>query len=446
MRSVALLLASAAAVLAPGAMAEDGNLSLGLTVGPALFVLPDVETGIFTQDGTDGTINPTIPNLGIGGTLGVSASVGLGPMGEHDASLGFNAFVSLGRSSLTNVDSFDGPGVVVIPGYTTPDGSTVDLLTDGSGPTSTRTVTAPGVVVVQSESGGVGVTNEWAVSVAPGDTAFAYSAGTLDGPNSAASAYGAIGATDGGIFIGAGDLTGLEITTSVIHDFIYTGGDVTLALAGQNGDWALQGYGGPSYRFLGQRSTTDIDVNIPEVEPAAGVVFPDFNINRVEELMSHYLGGVAGITGSTALENNSVLTLGLEGGVYYTIDSLSGTESYTVANGALVSVPSTTIVNENTAGDAANGIAFAARGNAALTIPVAANRQITFGGQAEYLSRVATVSRGDGTGILASNSYDPAVTGDAGDLLYDTPSSNLPMLSFGSMWNFTGTVSFTGQF
>lgn len=436
---------AAALLTSTAAIAQEGGLSLGVTGGVSVFALPGMETGIFPGDGSGGDPSGTIDDLGAGIHLGASGSYSLGRMGDYDASIGINSFIMVGRSSATQVESFDGPGVVVIPGYTTPAGE-ITLTTNGTTPAADSDVTAQGLTLSYDGTNVGGVTNSWGVTVAGDESAFIYGAYTIDGPNDAASAYGAIGAEDGGIFIAAGDLTGLEIETTVSREILYGGADLTLAIAGSNNNWVLHGYAGPSYRFLGQRGSTDIAINIPEVEDALDLVFPDLSINRDETLSSHYLGGVVGVSGSTTVSDNALLTLGVEGGLYYTVDRLVGTESYFVGNGALTAVDPVTVVNGNTAFDTDNGMAFAARGNAALTLPIAENRQITFGGQAEYLSRVATVSRGNGTGLLTTNTYNPDVNGDIGDLTYDTASDNRPILSFGSMWNFTGTISFTGQF
>jgi hypothetical protein len=436
----------ACAALALGtsaALAEGGTWSA--TVGASAFNGPDGQTGVYNLSGATSTGGLTVDAMGLGISLGIDASIPIGLHGDMETALRIYAFGMLGHASGSVTNTYTGSGVVVIPGYTTPGGTTIALATNSGASTASSTIThtnPQGGVANSAVAAAAATQNLYGVTIAPGSNSFSY-AGASVGAGGVVAAYGAVGATDGGIFIAAGDLTGLAITTSFVQDVIYLGKDITLALSGDHGDWSVTGYAGPSYRFLGQRNTTNVAVDIPELEPAAGILFPDYSMNRVEDLTSHYLGGVVGGEISTAVSATTTLTLGAEGGLYYTIDSLSGRESYTVANGQLVPVPSTTVDNANTAAGSANGLAFAARGNAAFTVSLAENRQITFGGQVEYLSRVATVTRPSSAPAL-TNTY---VAGSStGTVTYDTVASSAPILSFGDMWNFTGTISFTGQF
>lgn len=451
MKAVGTWVACVPLLLVPGvALGQENNLSLGATGGFAMFNLPDMPTGVYSTGA--GTFDTNVDGFGAGATFGLSGSIGLDDIGDLDAAIGLSAFASIGHITSTAVDTFTGPGVVVIPGYTTPGTSSIVLTTSsGVGNSAGRSQvgdTNPqgGVVAIDVNQpvNGAGTVNVYGVTIAPGGNSFGYGAVvTQQGATDASAAYGAVAATDGGIFIGAGDLSGLTITTSVGQDVLYTGADVTLALSRPADDGLLlSGYAGPSYRLLAQRNTSTISVNIPEALPST-TVFPTYSMQRVEDLVSHYLGGVAGLSATTVVGENMLFTLGGEAGVFYTMDSLYGTESYSVEGGATTPVPLTTVTNANTASGSANGVAWSAKADGTLTMALSPTRQLSFSGSLEYLSRVATVTRSNNT-TLAANTYVPG--SDDGTLTYNAASSNMPILSFGDMWSFTGAVSFTGQF
>jgi hypothetical protein len=447
------LVACFALLALPGtALAQDNNLSVGVTGGATVFDLPNIPTGVYSSGA--GTFQTSVDGFGVGATLGVSGSVALGSVGDLDTFLGLSAFATFGQGSSSAVDTFTGPGVVIIPGYTTPDNATIELNTSSSGLDSsgrseishTNPQGGGELIDVNVPTTPGGVQNVYGVTVASGDNSFGYSAvATQNGVVDAAAAYGAVGATDGGIFIGAGDLTGLTVTTDVYRNVIYTGADITFALSGNASDnLVVQGFLGPSYRFLDQRATTGIAVNIPEAPgDLGGTVFPTYGMTRVEDLTSHYMGGIAGLSASSPIGDNMVFTAGGELGLYHTTDSLHGTESYYVEGGEPTTAPRTTVTNATAATGSANGVAWAAGFDGSLTMALAPNRQLTFGAGVDYLSRVATVTRSNNV-VLSTNTYVPG--SDDGAAIYNTPSSNLPILSFGDMWSFTGTVSFTGQF
>ena len=99
-----------------------------------------------------------------------------------------------------------------------------------------------------------------------------------------------------------------------------------------------------------------------------------------------------------------------------------------------------TVTNAATISDSADGLAYALRGQAALTMALQDNMQVTLAGSAEYLSRVAAVSH---AGLGAPTITEPG----AGDLTYTGPgTSDTSLLSFGDMWNVSGSISLTGQF
>jgi hypothetical protein len=127
--------------------------------------------------------------------------------------------------------------------------------------------------------------------------------------------------------------------------------------------------------------------------------------------------------------------------VYYTQDSFKGREHYTIEGGS-PSVTSTTVNNVNGIDMQDHGIAWSARIAPSVTVALASNRQLTFGGAVDYLSRVASVTR-DGSVAVATNTYAGT---DDGSLSYNAASQTVNKLAFAPMWSFTPTVSFTGQF
>jgi hypothetical protein len=243
------------------------------------------------------------------------------------------------------------------------------------------------------------------------------------------------------VFFGAGDLTGLAVSTSVDRHLIYSGVDMTLAMSTSAGAMALQGYVGPSYRLLHQSINITTTLDLPEAAPSA-TSFPLYSMLREETLNSHYWGGVLGFTLSQPVSDTVTFSLGLEGGAYYVRDSYEGQESYSVSGGTLAAVPMTTVNNANGIDLEADGLAWSGKVSPSMTVALAPNRQLTFGGTLDYLSRVATVTR-DGSVATATSSYAGT---DDGALTYNGASQTANSLSFGSMWSFTPTVSITGQF
>jgi hypothetical protein len=140
------------------------------------------------------------------------------------------------------------------------------------------------------------------------------------------------------------------------------------------------------------------------------------------------------------------LTLGGEGGLYYSQSSLSGSQTFSVPQtqntgppGSLVPAQSVTAANNISGSD--SGIAYAVTGKGAVTYDLSDTMQVSFGGSAQYLSRVPTVQNAAPT--IATNTY---AGGNNGTITYTSAATNSPSISFGSMWNFGGTVSLTNHF
>jgi len=442
------LLLTTTSVLAQEAASDYFVLSLN--GGAVYYNLPDVPTGAIV-DGEAETTGSTV----LGGTIGLGAAAGIGQWGDLDASIGFNGFITYGNiSGSSSVTTYDEPGVVVIPGFTTPDGY-VGIETASSNPGSSTST-----VQVAYEAG---INNFGAASPSgqnnaidgghytPTASGFIFSAEATSGDpdDFGAAGYGFIAGPDGGIFVAAGDITGLEISTETSGTFLYTGADLTLGLAkSSDGATTVQGFVGPSYRYMAQGSATSILIDIPEkAAPYGGAtVYPTLEIDRDQDIDTHYLGGVAGFSMSHLLSDTVTLNLSAEGNIYYASSTLSGSDTYSIYGGTGVAgIPVDGDSVTALSGDITDGgIAFGAKGQAGLSFAVSDTMQFGVGGSLEYLSRVAVASPGNADDILSTNTYVPG--SDEGQAVYDSPSSTAASLSFGDMWGFGLSASVTGQF
>lgn len=428
--------------------------SLTETGGIIGFHMPDQPSGVFANGGTSSLSNAS--GIVFGGQLGLSAGAKVGSSGDLDFLIGVNAFVAGAKGTVTTTDTFSGPGVVVIPGYTTPSGSTIALATSNTGPASgTSTVIIPGANNAVGGSNTGGGAND-VTGVSPGSNGFAFGATSAafnypPVPNTGA-AYGAAATTDGSIFIGSGDLAGLKITTSTTHNILYTGADITFTASGKPQDGVvIQAYAGPSYRYLHDDMTSKVSADIPEIVPNSPNPFPTYSLNRDEILNTHYTGGIVGVSGSHALNNGWVLTVNAEGGFYYARTDMTGTEFANVTGSTFdtsvstASVPvNQTAVNANGISGSDNGTAFAGRLQAVMSTNLDNGMQLSLGGSVEYLSRVAYVDRVNdavttGSATAAGSTASYAGGGTAGPGATST-------LAFGDMWDFGITASLTQHF
>ena len=447
MRGLKIAIGVVPALLATTALvqAQDagGHYALSATGGVVALNLPDLSVPVFTGGGVTGFSN-SLDSLALGALVGVSGSASLGAVGEYEASIGVSGFAALARRSIVSSQTLSGIGTVVIPGITTPPG-TITLVTNQGAPSGSSdisgTATTDQTVAIPVNGGG-GQNAFGTVQDIPGQT-FSLAAGhSFNGaPANNAASYGAIASTAGGIFVGVGDLTGLKIETTSTNDILYAGADISFALSGLANNAIVQGYAGPSYRFLGQRGKTTVSVDIPEQMPfaPADYMFPTYSQTTNDDLDSHYLGGVVGGGVTLPAGDGATSTLGGEGGLYHVATSYTGTESYTLSGGNPAIVLGTqTVTNATTLSETASGLAWALRGqgsspfrwmrpnSSALVAP-------------GVLSRVATVARSGAAATITQP--------DADDLTYTGPGAGSnSMLSFGDMWAFSGTVSLTGQF
>lgn len=437
-----------AADMPQAAYVDDAHpiFSLTGTVGGVVMDLPD-GGGLFQGEGADD------PNdLLLGGTIGFNATAGTGDLlGGLQGFIGVTGFATYAYGNYNKTSAFTGPGVVVMQGGAGPNLGNISIVTSSGNANAHAELTATNTSPQANNIaiGGTADTN------APGaqDVPFTSASGQsfiwgglqtrVDGAGGSSTVYAAIADTNGGVFVAAGNLDGLTLTQSYTTQAFYAGGDLTFGVSGQNGTTTLQGYVGPSYRYLAQRNdmTANLVANVPEYEDLAD--FPTFTMTSSEDLAAHYIGGVAGLQATIPVSNTSAITLGVEGGAYYTTATLDSDGTYTVQGGDLdttlngVTPVALQTVTSNGQTYQAETIAFAARGTAAYTMAIAQNAQLTFSGTVDYLSAVAKPA------VNASISgYDGD---DDGTVTYQSGGTN-DRIAWGQMINFSGSISLTGQF
>lgn len=419
--------------------------AFSLTVGGGVvgYNLPDFELPIA---GTlEGPLASSLGGTAYGGIVGVSLSTALDPMGDYATSLNMSGFISLAtRSASTSTTLGPDDDTLFIRGITTPDG-VITVTTDPATPEAHAEVDAANNALdqtVDAPVNGGGAQNIYATNEPGG--AFSYGgAATFAGGTNSAFAFGALATEDGGVFLATGDLEGWVIDTDVTQNLIYLGGDITFALSSNpaSGELSVTGYVGPSYRFLGTETTTDISVDVAEIEPTdpADYTFPTYEQSTVENLGTHYLGGIVGASFAIPVSPTSTLTLGAEGGIYYTSTTYDASETYELSGGVPSPVNGTTVENGIEVGSDDNGFAYALRTQGTFTTAVSNSMQVSFGLGAEYLSQVATITR-DGTGLVGPTPLADGVSYDGPD------SASGSVISYGDAWSWTATVSLTGQF
>ena len=431
--------AMAADIAEPQSMASG---TAGVTIGGTLFLLPTFNAPPVAGAGSGALLTDTFDILAPGATIGVGASFNAGQFGDLIGGFNLNGFGSFATGSASATHTLTGDGVLYIPGITTPAGS-IALLTDAATPSASSNITgttSDQLVSVPVNAGGA--QNAWgAEQGTPGEFTLA-GGGTLNDVADMAVAFGAIANGTGGAFLASGDLTGVVVTTATAVDIIYTGGDLTYGLSGAIGPNSVgQIYAGPSFRYLDQKFTTDITVDMAEVQPVAPAdfEFPIYRQTTNDDLAATYVGGVIGASVSTQIDDAWSLSLNGEGGLYWANANLSTTESYNLSGGGNAPVTDQTVDNATTFTDSASRLAYAGRVQAVLSTAISENQQIHFGGNAEYLSAVPTVSR-------VAAAY-PITTPGAGDATYVGASTGgTTGIAWGDMISVGATVSLTGQF
>jgi len=429
----------------------QGPLAVSGGVGVGVIKLPSGQNGVLTSGNV--TTNASTDKFIVGPNGSLSAAVQLGKLGDMDTFFGVNVFGTYGKGSWNDTTIYSGVGTVIIPGVSLPDNGSITLTTTrGASATASSSVqysppdgTGPYSAVSSANTPGPGdgVQTGADVQAPVGSNSFGVS-----GSNTAVAsgvgnslAYGGIADESGSILIIAGNLDGLSISTSITTQVLYGGGDVTLGVSKlQDEGLVLQAYAGPSYRYIGQWSTTsigaDMTVNIPEVTGSTSI-HPLWSQDTtiMTSLNSHYFGGVVGGGIQRAVSDKVTIGVGAEASLYYATAYLRGQGSVRThdgQDGGGIPSPDRTVVQDLTT-TYAGQLAYAVRAQASATYALSETTALTLAGSVDYLSAVARPYGG------------AVVTGTNGNASW-TSGANNGNVSFGDMLGFTLTASLTGAF
>jgi hypothetical protein len=435
---------------------DDTHAFFSLTAngGVAALKMPDGSNGVLFQ-GSGSVSDPASPIL-LGGTVGLGFSAGVGQVGDWDTFIGANIFGTYAQGDSTFNQKFSGVGMVAIPGVSTPSNGSINLSTSripgGDAHATIHVIDhdplgGGGDVTVDQDSPNL-ATAASSSNVASAAHSFIFTAAnTIGGANASSLAVGAIADSSGSLFLAVGNLDGLAIQSSISQKVLYAGGDLTFGAARAfDSTTSVQAYAGPSYRFLGTSTdmNTSLVADLPEVSGTT-VVHPLYSVARDSEVGSHYFGGVIGASVSHQVTDAISVTLGGEASLYYMHSTLSGRESVSIAGGSGIGdgvnppvigpiTPQTVNYNGRTA--SGDDIAYAVRGQSAVTMSVTPNIDVSLAGTVDYLSKVARTNGG----------ADVVYTQTPTSANASWASGAKSLLSFGDMWAFTGTASLTGHF
>lgn len=211
--------------------------------------------------------------------------------------------------------------------------------------------------------------------------------------------------------------------------------------AADGGGASFTGYVGPSFRYMGAETTTDIVVR-PDVY-VGDLEFPALGIYTIENIDTYYAGGVIGGQIDFDVWSGASLSLGVGGGAYYA-SSHYRSETEAVLTGGTTAVNESIVSNLNL--NPVDGFAYTLNANSTFSADIGKNLQLNFGIGAEYMSRVATSRFVGSDGVTSTDVLGDTPTG-ATDVSYD---GNAPtggtVLAFGDAWSFKATTGLTGRF
>jgi hypothetical protein len=385
----AILFLASSATMGQG-LPPPGSYAASFSGGPNGFMLPGFNTGVLGH-----VANGSGLGLSAGGTFGAR----VGSMGNWDVLAGISVFGSTGSVRSSWTDTFtSADSAVVVRGTSTPSAPASIDLNRPAADSANSTVTGPGGAVATTTA--TGATNNVA-AVSPDGTGFVMS--DVSTGAASAAAYGGIGSSSGGIFIASGNIDGLALSTEVTRGVTYLGADFTIGLQGSpDGQMVVQVYSGPSVRRLTQGIVTTVSVNIPELPPSV-LTHPEYKLSIADDLVSSYLGAVAGGNISIPLPDAGVIfTLGVEGGAYAVTSSWTGQDTYSTCCGAVgtplaTPSPGLSVSGPLNTANLGTNVGFSAKGSASVTYLLSETTALSLGGSLEYLSNVPTVSR---TGVV----------------------------------------------
>jgi hypothetical protein len=441
---------------------EEPMFSLSIDGGVRVFGLPDTDTIGVINDGLldvpleavdETTLFDGLDEVLLGGGLRVQASA---PLNADGAAVNFSAFGAWATRSESDSRTLQDETYLAIRGPSLPAGTidldTIDLDIQATGTNITDWGDATSVVTPVDTANSVGVPGAATAPIGgpyyqvnAGADGFSYAGAAADYQT---YAFGVLATKDGVIFLGAGELAGTEIWTDVTQNLTYAGGDITFSQSTvpDGSGVTFTGYVGPSFRYLGTETTTDVTVQMNQhYEAPNNFQFPTFDMSTVENIDTYYGGAVIGGNVDVELWTGATLSLGLGGGAYYASTSYESETDASISGGNLYGTPTDgASVQSNFDLDAEEGFAYTIQADSTFSADIGENLQLNFGIGAEYMSRVATarfVGEDGATGTANGPGNDDA---DA-----DYNSANATggtVLSFGDAWSYKATIGLTGQF
>ena len=308
--------------LAAYPLPEDASLFLigvGLSLGGTVFVLP----GWPIDSVTPGSRTRWLDGFASAGpSLDYGVAVGASGLTQYPLIFELGGALTAASGEQISSQLLTGKGSLLLTGEAASAG-TINLATGPVG----GNIIADGTIHISDSTGDTVTINSTASSVigtnaqissfaySQTNTGLAFIALTTDGTGAEAAAYGAIADDRGFSFIGVGDVDGSNITSSVRNTLFHTSHQLSVAVPiSLNHGWAITPRIGPTYRHLGDAVDRITQIDIDE-GGALSPKTPLISLSHRDELTSHYLGVIAGISISGPIASGWRFALGVEGGL-----------------------------------------------------------------------------------------------------------------------------------
>lgn len=137
---------------------------------------------------------------------------------------------------------------------------------------------------------------------------------TTDGDALTASAYGAIYDPDGFQFVATGDLEGTVVDERIGESFNYDSHNMLVSgRLPSTGGWNVTMRAGPTLRRMSRRAVISTGIEVRPTVPGSSL--PSLEITQRDAISVRYLGALAGIGLSRALNPRTRLSIDLRGGL-----------------------------------------------------------------------------------------------------------------------------------
>lgn len=163
-----------------------------------------------------------------------------------------------------------------------------------------------------SPTGGGGKITQHAFSPTGNSGAFLALTTDVDAPS--AAAYGVIYDPSGFQFAATGNVEAAQVDERVSESFAYDSHNALVSTRlSSAGGWSVRLRGGPTLRHLSRRSVTATGI---EIEPTVGGAnLPGIELTQSDRITARYLGAIAGVSLSRALDPRTSLSLDLRAGL-----------------------------------------------------------------------------------------------------------------------------------